>query len=92
MSIENNALKPLLPPPIVLHRKGEKYVLLSDGDREHPVFIGGTFKSDSGEHMIEDINTGNGHIQIRGRWYYKGEFEPATVIRTKCRKSKGRLR
>lgn len=93
MSTENNETESLLPPPIILHRRNEKYVLLSDGDKLHPVFVGGTFAADSGEHTIEDINMKNDHIQLGGRWYHKGEFEPATVIKTKCRKNcKGRLR
>jgi len=93
MSIKNNAVESTLPSPIILHRKNEKYVLLSDGEKLHPIFVGGTFAADNGENIIEDINMANDHIQLNGRWYSKGEFEPATVIKTKCRrKCKGRLR
>jgi hypothetical protein len=93
MSTENNAAESILPPPIILHRRNEKYVLLSDGEKLHPIFVGGTFAADNGENTIEDINMANDHIQLNGRWYSKGEFEPATVIKTKCRrKCKGRVR
>ena len=85
MSTDNQRI---LPPPRVLRRRDEKYILLSDGCDEHPVFIGGCFRHNGKEYTINDIN--QNQININGRWYLKTEFEPAEVIIIKGKVKKRR--
>jgi len=85
MSTDNQRI---LPPPRVLRRRDEKYILLSDGCDEHPVFIGGRFRHNGKEYTINDIN--KNQIHINGKWYLKTEFEPAEVIIIKGKVKKRR--
>jgi len=90
MSIENQRV---LPPPTVLRRRDEKYILLSDGCDEHPVFIGGRFIHNNKEYMVNDIY--EDQMNINGAWYPKNIFEPAEVTIIKGRikkKSRGKRR
>ena len=89
----SNEYNDFLPPPIILHRRNEKYIMLSDGIREYPIFKGGVFVTDNTERTIEDVDIKNNQIMVNGRWYPKGEFEPAIVVKAKGRKkSKGKCR
>ncbi len=86
MSTDNHKYQGVLPPPTVLRRRDEKYILLSDGCNEHPVFIGGRFVHNGREYMVNDIR--QDQMNINGAWHPKSDFEPAdiTIIKGKVKK------
>lgn len=75
-----------IAPPIVLYRRNEKFILLSDGTLQHPIFEGGMFEFNQQEYTIQAIRNDCQQIKVNGQWHDKSKFEPAKVTLIKDKK------
>lgn len=67
---------------VTLHKKSEMTVSLFNGESYSKIAKGGTFQSEHGTFIVQDIIDEH-RIKVNGNLHHKAEFEPASVLRFK---------
>lgn len=66
---------------VTYRRNGEKAIRIFNGSTYDNISIGGILEGEHGRFKVQDID-GN-KLKVKGNWYHKNEFEPATVAQYK---------
>ena len=69
---------------VTLYKNSERTVNLFDGESYSKIAKGGTFQSEHGTFIVQEIIDEN-RIKVNGNLHHKAEFEPANVLRFKGR-------